>query len=881
MTESLTKSVMELGDSAANLLESQRSFFRGRHPISIVRRWEQDFEEEKTPPNNEELIEMHRRVFEWLNSDPTFAREMVKDKKFKGVISGMYVNLGLLIEKTSGAGTEKSIGGTQTIIDYLTRRKNISPQKTEELLRAKTPEERKRGAQIVAGILFNEMKTQLGIVQDSDIIWMHADISSWGFEIAPGENTTLKALGESLQSYGTEYDDVGVNFLTDLFAISKLINLCGGMEGVQKNAESAAKYLDDMKIHLRDSQIRRILTQIERNYPRENERGEKERFFSEDFVAAFQIYEALSAPTVMDVKTEDGTIIKNYRVRSKYSPVPLSFGGNIGTRYAVRRAITALHARAGEPLFGYGSGLRDALGVVGVGRLKSEKIQKLKGILIADIEANSNALETYESRAGSTQKEKQDRERAGWFAELMVMQWLEGRGYTAEYDAGDVERDESGEPKIYPDGFARVNRFGGSAATYKLTQAAVANSAMMKYQSEGDYTRGDPGPPCTQKILNAPFFAFDDYLYVEDLGDGSSMFGGTLREAVMAAPEIYILEKALNSQKTVVNFQNAHETVMGAIHEGYAFWQMLVKGLGVKFAKMVHVVPGTEGLMLEIDATIEQKLKGLSSGIEYWLFRDNMKELGKLKDVIEKKFPGEEWKILLQEYRVFESRIKNELQRRPMNKSEMNAFADGLGYTADKTAKFKDLYKKLNRIPTRGMRRQIEGWSKGTPGVNDENFVRAAERVFNGVFGIDIPSARKGMYGEFIKEVVTGNDPSNPDKLDWYRAIKQLVLGLSILGTIQLNKEASNIEPNDVLALKASLSIDFHEFQSNMLTVKALRFVRGIEGHEEFVGVGLFEQRHVNALIRNAQIPRGVFVQAEEIWKNIKLIQTPGSSGKH
>jgi len=240
--------------------------------------------------------------------------------------------------------------GTDTIKKYLLRRKSIDQVTYERLTTTEA------GARAIARMLIDEMHVQIGIIQDSDKIYINSDIASWKFEIQSGLETDLKSLGESLQSLSPSHEKIGEQFLTDLFAISKLTKLCNGLESTQKNAKGTAEYLDSIKVHLTDGQKKRIIAIAGKEY------CEKDgRYLAQDVHDALVMYEALCAPEIMTIETEDGTIIHGYPVKTKYNAFPQSIASNIEIRYAIRRAIGAIRGENPTELGQLGRDLTVAL----------------------------------------------------------------------------------------------------------------------------------------------------------------------------------------------------------------------------------------------------------------------------------------------------------------------------------------------------------------------------------------------------------------------------------------------------------------------------------------------------------------------------------------
>lgn len=833
----------------------------GNHPYVIIGEWE-------TNPSSRDKVKMEKMKAQlelWDEFDPRVdddgmvAREAIKQ---------LLLRLDKLLPQTKEAKQ-----GTDTVRRFLIDVRGFEQSRVEQMV--STPE----GAKEIARILFDEMINQVQIIQDSDKIYIGADISEWKFDIKPGESTTLKALGESLKSFGPNHEAVGNEFLTDLFAVRKLFILTAGLEAVQKIAKTTAEYLDQVKIHLTDGQRKRILAVMGKEYADDGERS-----FAQDIHHTLVMYEALCAPTITTVETKEtheageSSVIRNYKVRSKYGPFPQSISNNIKARYAIRRALFAIHSPT-NPL---GAQLRTVLANEDITAKRTE----LKTLLEREIESSSPAGDLDNKFRGledpglpqtqSQEKFNTFESKQVWFAELMAMNYLEGNVFSAEYDAGQIKK-IGDTPVLGKHGYPVIDRFGGCAATYKFAVVANAKAGMDKYAIEGEAERGDPGPPIIRNILVSTLLPLDEYLIIEELPrPRNKLRAGTLREAIFNAKDASEMEKAFAS--SVISLTNADEQVTGAVHEGWSFWQMFVKGMEIKFASIVHVAPWSEGLELEVDPSVEQKLKSVSSGIEYWLFRDNLKLTTYIKGSIQREFEDSnvDWKREFQKYRAFETKVQT-ARNAGETTVAINAIISTLGYSADLVSKYKHLYNKFNRSPFRDAE-FAEGWIKGKPGHDDEYYARFWHRFFTRIFGIDKEEAKRGAYGKFVKELFS------VEHQDWIRTTKKLVLGLLIIGQIQLNKEAANITPNDVTAIKAALNFDSWKHGRNRLSIKILRKIRNIKEEADFTGVGLFDQNEINAIIEDAGVPHGIFVQAEEAWKRVQQIQSGGSGtagGKH
>lgn len=763
--------------------------------------------------------------------------------------------------RTAVEGNAEVVKGTDTIKAYLEKRLHLLEP---ERIRLLTTEQ---GAKDLANLLLKELYTQVAGIQASNKIYLGADIANYPFEIQTGDNTTFKALAESMQSIGGRHEAIAIEFITDVFALTKVAKLTAGMEGHQKDAKGMATYLDNVAVHLTDTERRRLLAVGGKEY----RSTPNDRHFAMDIHDALVIYDAVSAPRFEDVimpgsDEHSSMLVHNYPIKAKNSPVPQSLSGNLKTRAAVRKAMEFLRNPA--DMSQDAQVLRQCFNQPDTAQRK----RMLKKFFTDGYrDTQNNEIKGYIDRHASPDtwnlKGAPD---GAWFAELFAMNYMEGNLWTAFYDAGQVQKDAEGHD-IRQNGKLIVDRFGGASATFKFTAVTDAMSAMAKYSVPGVAERGDPGPPIIRNILLTPLLPLDEYLRVSSSTD--KLHGMTLRQAIVNSPSAQALEGIINSPESLESLSGADETAAGAVHEGWSFWEMFVRGMGIKFADIVTVTPFEEGLEVRVDPSIEQKLKGVSSGIEYWLYRDNMELLGYMKNALLKVNPNaRRWTDELDRYRRFEQVIFNAATNNGgnMQNSVTNAitgFQTANGMSPEQILEYRNIYRKMNKQTSPDFQLK-EGWYKGEPGKDDQYYSRVAERAFTRIYSIDLAQAQAGTYGLFIQEIF-----KQGNTIDWLRVMKKVTIGLLIIGQIQLNKEAAHIKPDDLLGLRMMLNKDFWIHEEHRFTTKLSRAINGIVSHQDFTGVGLFEPAEINALIKDAGIPDSVFTRVRFAWERIQQIK--------
>ncbi len=695
--------------------------------------------------------------------------------------------------------------GTGTHRDFFIKVMGISPEIYERM----------KAKERVAA-LFDFLEIQVLEAKSGDKIYLGKGFSffTMEIEIEKGLTTTFFKVAQSLQSIDAEHSELAGAFIGDMVAINKMLGGCAAMEDIQDSVDALETHLSTPSTKMNTSDWMRT--------PKFGKEYAGSDAFRYKFLRGQQLFDYLCSPEYMDVETEKGQVIRGFAVRSKYTG-PQTSPDFILARYAVRRALSQHYDKKAE--------LDAAFALPDVERRRVE----VKKILERDIEARKTSGEWNKLPTG-TDLDPKDRIDIT-FTESVCINHAEFTGLLASWDAGRIDTAHRG-----PHGLPIVANLEGSAATLKTGMLENTAAYRKKLKTEGS-GRGVPGSNYSLELITRTLLPDHEYLYLKN---GKSLLGMTVRGAFRQAKDVDELESWFDTSLEFRQGKGADVDTAAACKEAFIFYKYYTEGIGVDFKDLKKPVPFSEGFELEFDVGVAEKLMGISSHVEYWIWRDNVVHLAR----IDQKFKDfEEWR----RFKAFENEYA----------ASTNRAAVIVKYGADGN-RYKEIFKQIHFFPSPEYR-LIEGWSKGNPAEEGfKYFTRSAERAFTRIFAIDQKAAQEGRYGYFLQELF-----SQPHA-DWLNLMKKLVLGTLIIGQIELKRSNLGMDSDDVDAFYQMLSYDIWKHETERLIVFINKTLNQIDGEKEYSGIGIFTAKEIKMMLKDANVPDTLLRRVDTFVKRVQ-----------